>query len=743
MKDFDLTRHDVIGCAECSRRHYIVDDVRRGIEVLKALSLPAEGDLEPSTVEHAATVPEHVSLSVELDDIEEKLGEYIAHLVRTKSQAGFKRAVMKHLKPEEFYVLVDYWAKLTPTKSMNATCEGTQSGISCHGAMFIYRNPSMTRRKQLANDFGTVIGEDDASFSEYWAGFPPPPEADGPEFVTEHFHALSNDSNQNHFHTMSVMHATLQNFVKDRPWLNTPRGGYCQSDQAGNYRDPTTEIFLELIGNRCFTEANEGKDEGDAEAGRRKRGIQQYRDRGNDTEDQEDFLAALRDTAEEGGVHGILVVDRDQEDTVPQSRRPVPHISNYALWKVTPDDKIIFWESLDLGRAWEKGEFQGYGTGIVISLADFNEHHRTQARHPGASFNVHHEDATKTPSPKPRFSQEQAKAAAAIAQEEKCELVRKKLQALEEEQALLDSLEPETKHVLQCHTCGKAYTTSGWFSRHIATGSCLSRAEKNCRAHQKRSVRALLHGAWREQQDCAEADAAALTTVRSLGSDGRGYPDFAAISQSFAFADSLEVSQVSPLSSAHLEAAVSVGFRLVGVSALPQPANKDGLPTTTAVTNLGELQSACDHIVSKGGRIELRFVRQLLPIPNHGAARKGLHQRARTALLPEQVEWLKMKVFHNGLRRMRDIEAFRLMQIDFQNKVHPETGKHLWLSQDQIRAWISRYWGELKKGARESGKQAAVQAAIESAAAEEGEVESALHLAAFPHGDEEQETWGT
>ena len=70
-------------------------------------------------------------------------------------------------------------------------------------------------------------------------------------------------------------------------------------------------------------------------------------------------------------------------------------------------------------------------------------------------------------------------------------------------------------------------------------------------------------------------------------------------------------------------------------------------------------------------------MREPLTIPNHGAARKGLHQRARTALLPEQVERLKTKVFHDGRRRMRDIEDFRLMQIDFQDKVQTKTGKHL------------------------------------------------------------------
>ena len=77
---------------------------------------------------------------------------YFAHKARTHQAARFKDDVMAAMEKHELwnmcYVLRDYWAKLTPRKSKEATGEGTQAGISCHGSMFVFLNPSQAIRNE-------------------------------------------------------------------------------------------------------------------------------------------------------------------------------------------------------------------------------------------------------------------------------------------------------------------------------------------------------------------------------------------------------------------------------------------------------------------------------------------------------------------------------------------------------------------------------------------------------------------
>lgn len=185
-------------------------------------------------------LPVAEGFSVRVEETERKLSAYVAHLVRTKAQNQFKPSVMKQLGLNDFYLLVDYWAKLKCRKHKEATCEGTQAGISCHGGMFIFRNPSSPERATLKKDHPEFFDE----HADYWTSFPDPPDREGPVFVVEHYDVLSNDSKQNNFHTRAVMHATLDEFHRLHPWISQNRSGFIQSDQAVNYRDPTTEIDL-------------------------------------------------------------------------------------------------------------------------------------------------------------------------------------------------------------------------------------------------------------------------------------------------------------------------------------------------------------------------------------------------------------------------------------------------------------------------------------------------------------------
>lgn len=337
--------------------------------------------------------------------------------------------------------------------------------------------------------------------------------------------------------------------------------------------------------------------------------------------------------------------------------------------------------------------------------------------------------------------------------------------AAEEERRLVKAVEL-VNDVWHCHFCHKVFLTPGGLDRHKARSICLSRADKNSRAHRSRSARAQLQTNWQAKHDFQEAAAAAsvITSVRSLGGDGTGFEDFAAVTQSYKFlspathdpmeeegsnsvpngAPVLEVSRIEPLGSAHLEAAVSVGFRLTEVAAVVASraaGQEQERPMAMAVSALEDLRSACADVVHGGYRIELRFRRSTLPISPHGAARKGLRQRTQPALLPKQIDWLKQNIFgmNTSIPCIREKVASQKMKIHFEREVNPVTRKPLWLSPDQIRSWTNRNWDQVKKdilagaGAGDSGRRTAEAEDDEDEEADaEGRLESASGFAAAP-----------
>ena len=143
------------------------------------------------------------------------------------------------------------------------------------------RGGGSEERKGISRRYNTVID---------WAKFGPPPERGGLAFLEEHYDVYSDDAKQNNYHTKSVLDATIASFLQQRPWLAGNRSSYMQSDNASNYRDPTTEVDLLSVGTRCFSEAGMGKDEGDGNGAVIKGKIRRVRDESNGIEHAEDLL---------------------------------------------------------------------------------------------------------------------------------------------------------------------------------------------------------------------------------------------------------------------------------------------------------------------------------------------------------------------------------------------------------------------------------------------------------------------
>lgn len=179
--------------------------------------------------------------------------QYRGHLVQDRNQSCFKDLVLTYMSIFAFYLLVDYWAKIGIVKpGGTACCEGDSVGLSAHGSMFVYRNPTTEDRRKISENNEVE-----------WSEFPIPPDKGGLSLIEEHVSAYCDDAKQDQFHTKSVMEATVKAFVTARPWLGKEHTGYMQSDNATNYRDPTIEVDCGVLGTRCYSVAGMGKDEGD------------------------------------------------------------------------------------------------------------------------------------------------------------------------------------------------------------------------------------------------------------------------------------------------------------------------------------------------------------------------------------------------------------------------------------------------------------------------------------------------
>ena len=102
-------------------------------------------------------------------------------------------------------------------------------GISAHGILFVYRNPTTEQREEIDQKYGNVM----------WIKFGPSPDEGGATFLEEHFKVYCDDSKQTNFHTRSNIDASIEVFLKSRSWLKYKRLGFAMFDQANNY---STEI---------------------------------------------------------------------------------------------------------------------------------------------------------------------------------------------------------------------------------------------------------------------------------------------------------------------------------------------------------------------------------------------------------------------------------------------------------------------------------------------------------------------
>jgi hypothetical protein len=359
--------------------------------------------------------------------------------------------------------------------------------------MFVYRNPTMDQRRSISRQY------DNSSRVIDWSKFGDASDDGGLAFHEEHYDVYSDDAKQNNYHTKSVLDATIASFLLQRPWLAANRASFVQSDNAGNYRDPITEIDLKCVGTRCFSEAGMGKDEGDGNGAVIKGRIRRVRDEGNGIEEAADLLEIGAGTGISGQTHATLNINRSNEDGGVIGRKPF--CRNYALWTVD-DTHITFWESVDAEASQlsisNGNSAVGFGPGIKQTLAEFDEKQRSQRAPTGATLT--HADGTDTANPNPR--QRASKTEKKIRKEKK--------EAEVEEKAAVKEAEMEAKKELLavaaaekarvgngvdvCPRCDQRFLCKGWFDRHRRRW-CRNRSAWQQSRRQQRDVKTRLENA--------------------------------------------------------------------------------------------------------------------------------------------------------------------------------------------------------------------------------------------------------
>jgi hypothetical protein len=344
----------------------------------------------------------------------------------------------------------------------------------------VYRNPTKKQRAEIDIKHGPVD----------WEPFGAASDEGGVEFQEEHFNVYCDDAKQNSFHTKSVMDASIAVFVEGRPWLSGAREARVQSDQASNYRDPTTEIDLTCVGTRLFSTEGMGKDEGDGNGAVMKSKMKRMRDAGDGIESADDLLSMGSRMDIAGQTHAKLKLRRTSEDSGIKGRDSV--CRNYALWTID-ENCITFWESIDseASRVSMKttGRAVGIGPGVKMTIAEFNEKQRTQLAATGASLEMADGKSSAPPNPKQRGSRaekDEMKAAAkrkregaAVAAEEK----RNEEKAKEEAMFARD--------VDVCARCQRRFLTKGQFILHHHRW-CPSRHEEAEKRRRARHVPTML-----------------------------------------------------------------------------------------------------------------------------------------------------------------------------------------------------------------------------------------------------------
>ena len=357
--EHDALQHDE-RCLKCEQMNSLIAD----ISAICELALHDAKKAGTST-----DAPEWGIVAVK--GVDDALQAYVAHLVRDVNQSTYQPWCFEQVEKHEHMCtdLMDYWAKQKEKKSKTATCEGVANiGVSCHGRMYTYKNPSTATR---AMHPGVP-----------WASsYPKPPEEGGPAMCREFRRSWSDSSHQTAFETASTMLAEDLEFRDAHPWLATSIG--TMSDGASNYHCSHSAMFNLLspfINAKCTSVEGMGKDEIDRDNGSTQGKINAARATKDMTYSVQ-FMSVCNARRHKGEINARVEgfdYSLDMSKTEKASMKPIDQIGELKLHDTSgssPHKGLVSWELFSRRLSSIAGRPVGYGPGRVTSAAVLREKH--------------------------------------------------------------------------------------------------------------------------------------------------------------------------------------------------------------------------------------------------------------------------------------------------------------------------------------------------------------------------------
>ena len=359
----DVTRHDT-RCLKCEQHVYIIDDLRAVCEL--ALHDATHATVHGSTQAKAEALAAAKWSLAKLDSVDEDLLAYHAHLARDVNQDMFQKWAFLTVEQQKDAVtdLCDYWAKQGANKTKTATCEGMANiGVSCHGRMYTYANPS----RAVRDDHPSV----------HWETYPVPPEDGGPALCREFRRSWSDSSKQDSYDTAATKQAEDAEFFAMHPWIKKSIGS--MSDGASNYSSTSAAIYdllSEHCSVKCISVEGEGKDNIDRDNGSEQAKLRAYRAAGDLTYSLE-YIKACNARRHNGALNGRVEPDPSGKMTAEQKSKmkPIEHVLDFKLRGSRGDGSLVLWELFSRRLSEQAGRAVGYGRGRVISKAVLQQRH--------------------------------------------------------------------------------------------------------------------------------------------------------------------------------------------------------------------------------------------------------------------------------------------------------------------------------------------------------------------------------
>ena len=347
----DAVYHDT-RCLKCERHEYIIDDLRAMCELAS----------HDSKDESASA---RWGLAC-LDSVHRDLLAYHARLGRDTNQDMFQKSMFRTVEEHHEFVadLCDYWAKQGAKKSWVSTCEGmANKGVSCHGRMFTFGNPS----QHIRDDHPEVP----------WDKYPDPPERGGPALCREYRRAWSDSSTQNSTDTAVTRRAESLEFFKVHPWIKKNIGGI--SDGASNYSSTSAAIYGlvdDLTTVQCISVEGMGKDNIDRDNGSEQQKLRAAR-ASMDLTFTIEYIRACNARHHRGAINARIEPDASIHPTPEQKRQinAIDHISDMKLRASGEDGSLVLWELFSRRLSARAGRAVGYGRGRTISKSELTAKH--------------------------------------------------------------------------------------------------------------------------------------------------------------------------------------------------------------------------------------------------------------------------------------------------------------------------------------------------------------------------------